>query len=124
MGWRGLAVMVGFVVASFVAGLALFSGRGDGVKRPAFVPAKAAYVDGLVAQIGSDRVVIQRSGGQEVELVITLRRAGQVDIPHLVNFHEARNEPVRVYYERRHGQLLAVGDVDLPSGPQPPNRGF
>jgi hypothetical protein len=116
--------MMAFVVGSFVAGLVLFSGGGDGVKRPSFVPAKAPYVDGLVSQIGSDRVVIQPSGGKEVELVVTLQRAGQVDIPHLVNFHQARNEPVRVYYERRRGQLLALGDVDLPSGPQPPNRGF
>src|SRR3954454_5037887 len=100
MGWRGLAVMVGFVVASFVAGLVLFSGQGDGVKRPAFVPAKAAYVDGLVAQIGSDRVVMQRSGGQEVELVITLRRAGRVDIPHLGACDRPRSEPARLYYQR------------------------
>src|SRR4051794_26123551 len=124
MGWRGLAVMVVLLVGSFATGLVLFSGGGDGVKRPSFVPAQARYVDGLVAQIGSDRVVIQRPGGQEVELVVPLQRAGLVDIPPLVNFHQARNEPVRVYYERRRGQLLALGDVDLPSGPQPPNRGF
>src|SRR3954471_1258107 len=124
MGWRGLAVMLVLVAGSFVGGLALFSGGGDDVKRPRFVPAQAPYVDGLVAQVGGDRVVIPPPSGKEVELVVTLQRAGQVDIPPLVNFHQARNEPVRVYYERRRGQLLALGDVDLASGPAPPNRGF
>src|SRR3954452_6301685 len=124
MGWRGLAVMVVLVAASFVGGLVLFSGGGYDVKRPRFVPASASYVDGLVSQIGSDRVVIQRPGGKQVELVVTLQQAGRVDIPHLVNFHQARNEPVRVFYERSGGRLLAVGGVALPRGPQPPNRGF
>ena len=111
--------MVVLLVGSFAGGLMLFSGGGPDVQRPRFVPAKAPYVDGLVSQIGDDRVVIQRSNGKDVELVVTLQRAGQVDIPHLVNFHQARNEPVRVYYERRGGRLLALGDVDLPSGPTP-----
>jgi len=111
--------MVVLLVGSFAGGFVLFSGGGPDVPRPRFVPAKAPYVDGLVTQIGDDRVVIQRPNGKDVELVVTLQRAGQVDIPHLVNFHQARNEPVRVYYERRGGRLLALGDVDLPSGPTP-----
>src|SRR4051812_30425807 len=111
MGWRGLAVMVVLLGGSFAAGLVLFASGGPDVARPSFVPASAAYVDGLVAQIGSDRVVIQRPSGKELELVVTLQRAGRVDIPHLINFHQTRNEPVRVYYERRRGQLLALGDV-------------
>src|SRR3954451_477529 len=107
MGWRGLAVMLVLVAGSFVGGLALFSGGGDDVKRPRFVPAQAPYVDGLVAPIGSGRVVIGRPGGKGVELVVTWRRGGPVAIPHLVSFHQADNERVRVFYERRGGRLLA-----------------
>src|SRR3954447_7318998 len=114
--------MVVLLVSSFGAGLVLFSGGGVDVPRPSFVPATAPYVDGLVSQIGDDRVVIQRPDGKDVELVVTLQRAGRVDIPHLINFHQARSEPVRVFYERRGGRLLGLGGGDLPRGPVGPSR--
>jgi hypothetical protein len=124
MGVRGVAFLAALVVVGFVAG-AVFIGSGPGVKRPRGVPAGAPYVDGLVQRVGVDRVVVKpNGGGRDVTLMVTLQHAGLVDVPHLVNFHQARNEPVRMYYLRRGARRIALGDVDLPGGPVAPPQRF
>src|SRR4051794_15209197 len=120
MGVRGVAVMAALVIAGFVVGVALVGG-GPGVKRPRGVPADAPYVDGLVQVTAPDRIVVKpNGGGRPVPLAVTLQHAGLVDVPHLVNFHQARSEPVRVYFERRGAARLPPGGADPPRGPGPP----
>ena len=119
---RGLLVVAVLIVGSFAAGFVVFGDGGPKVPRPSWVPASAPYVDGQVEQVGGDFLVIKPARGRPVELVVTLQLAGRVDLPHLINFHQAPGLPVRVYYERRGGRLLALGDADLPLGPQPLQR--
>jgi hypothetical protein len=120
MGVRGVAFLAALVVGGFVTGV-LVVGWEPGVKRPRGVPAEARYLDGLVQRVGVDSVVLKpKSGGDPITFTVTLQHAGLVDVPHLVNFHQARNEPVRVFYERRGGRRIALGDVDLPGGPMRP----
>jgi len=122
MGVRAVAFLAGMSLVGLVAGF-VFIGGPKPVPRPMGVPQNAPYIDGLVDQIGVTKVVIKpTNGGREVPLVITLQHAGLVDVPHLVNFHQARNEPVRVFYERRGPRRIALGDVDLPGGPVPVAR--
>src|SRR3954447_20009518 len=116
MGVRGVAVMAALVIAGFVVGVVLVGG-GPGVKRPRGVPVDAPYVDGLVQVTAPDRIVVKpNGGGRPVALAVTLQHAGLVDVPHLVNFHQARSEPVRVYYEQRGSRRRGLGGGDLPRG--------
>src|SRR5215210_7872304 len=111
MGARGVAFLAVVVVAGFVAGAVLI-GRDPGVQRPRGVPAGAPYVDGLVDVRGPDRIVVRpKGGGRPVTLAVTLQDAGLVDVPHMVNFHQARSEPVRVYVVRGGARRLALGDT-------------
>ena len=121
MGVRAVAFLVGMSLVALVAGF-VFMGGNSAVKRPLGVPKNAPYVDGTVDAVGVSRLVIKTRSGRAVPLVVTLQHAGLVDVPHLVNFHQANGAPVRVFYERRGGRRIALGDMDLPGGPPPPAR--
>src|SRR3712207_6406088 len=108
---RVVLVLAALVVAGLVAGLVLAGGDEDAVPRPAGVPEDAPYVDGVLEQVTVDRLVVRPAGGAKpVELAVTLQRAGKLDLPHLINFHQARDEPVRVYYVERGGRRVAVAE--------------
>jgi hypothetical protein len=123
---KGMLFLALLLLVSLVVAAALFSGGGgdDGVAggpRPPGVASDAPFVDGLLTEVRTDRLTIKPDdGGEPVEMTIPPERARLLDLPHLVNFHQARNEPVRLFYEEEGEVRRAVGAVDLPGGPSGP----
>jgi len=122
---KGMLFLALLLLVSLVAAAALFSsGGGDGdlsdasVQRPAGVASDAPFIDGLLTEVRTDRMTIKpENGGAPVELTIPPERARALDLPHLVQFHQARSEPVRLFYEKDGQVNRALGAVDLPGGP-------
>jgi hypothetical protein len=121
---KGLLFLALLLLVSLVAAAALFAGSDSGsagddaVVRPPGVAEDAPYIDGLLTEVRSDRLTIRPDGGGDpVELVVPPERARVLDLPHLVNFHQGGNEPVRLFYEEKDGVKRATGAVDLPGGP-------
>jgi hypothetical protein len=122
---KGMLFLALLLLVSLVVAAALFSsGGGDGdavdaaVARPAGVAADAPFIDGLLTEVRTDRMTIKpENGGAPVEMTIPPERARVLDLPHLVQFHQARSEPVRLFYEEDGEVKRAIGAVDLPGGP-------
>ena len=112
------------LLASLIAAAALLGGKSDSgpgpdaVLRPPGVSDGAPYIDGVLTEVRTDRLKIQpSSGGDAVELTVPPEKARILDLPHLVNYHQARDEPLRIFYEEKGDVKRAIGAVDLPGGP-------
>ena len=112
------------LLVSLIAAAALLGGKGetgpgpDAVLRPPGVSDEAPYIDGILTEVRTDRVTIKPDNGDDaVEMTVPPEKARILDLPHLVNYHQARDEPLRLYYEKQKGVKRAIGAVDLPGGP-------
>ena len=107
---------VGLLAALVIGGL-VASGSGGkdkpNVTPPLGVPSTAKSVDGKLSTVTSTKVVVEGDDGPK-ELTVTPRYARALDLPHLVQVHQADNQPVRVFYENQSGDDVALAAVDLP----------
>jgi len=116
---RGFAFLAVLLLVAFVATALLVGGgssEGDAVVPPAGIPGDAQQVDGLLTQVTTAQLVVDPEEGDPVELVVTQANTQRLDLPHLINFHQGRDEPVRVFYQRQGAQNVALAAVDLPGG--------
>ena len=114
---RATLVMAGALLVALIIGALATSGTGgkdsEPIVRPQGVPANAKAVDGRIADIAADNLVIASDDGDK-ELALTPRYARAVDVQHLVQVHQAGKQPVRVFYENQNGDDVAIAAVDLP----------
>jgi len=115
---------IGIALAALLASVglyALFGGGSGEPDRPAGVE-NLAFVDGTLAVVEQNRLVMRTfqplEGESEVTFSIAPQDQGNFDIAHLQS-HSSVAIPTRIYYRKQGGTLFAVYKEDAPANSSP-----